>query len=130
VRWPTQPWLIALPALVALALLLALAVSLVLTVINGVGVMIESSGGSERSWTLVEACGGVAMSAGFITPPALTIGLAGKSGGIAGPVLAQFASSQFQSAPPYLLDVEVAADGSVSIRQTEELSDNPAVKVC
>ena len=37
-RWPTNPWQIALPSLVALALVLALLVILVMTVLRGVAV--------------------------------------------------------------------------------------------
>ena len=47
-----------------------------------------------------------------------------------GPALAHLAASQLYGVGPYLVEIAVAPAQTVSISQVQELSENPAIKVC
>jgi hypothetical protein len=94
---------------------------------SGVDMAIVEPG---SSWGLIQACSGVTSTGTIPSAPwRLEVGRA-TPGSIAGPDLASFDSSQLTGEPPYLIEVLINADLSVTIRQRTSLPGNPAVRYC
>jgi hypothetical protein len=87
----------------------------------------RSDGGG--SWGLVSACGEPRQSEGMAATWSLKVGRA-KPGGIEGPILASFESSQLTGTGPYLIQIVIDPDGSVTIRQTDGLPNLPQEPFC
>jgi hypothetical protein len=80
-------------------------------------------------WWLLSACGDSRGSEVLDTAWSLNVGRA-KPGAIEGPILASFESSQLTGDAPYLIQIVIDPDGSVTIRQTDSLPDIPQDKFC
>jgi hypothetical protein len=92
--------------------------------------MSETRPGGLNSWTLLPACGGFSRTQTVDTRWSLQFGPPGKSEGTIDPIVATFDASQVTGPGPWLIEVDIDADGHVSVNQTERLPDNPTVKLC
>jgi hypothetical protein len=93
--------------------------------------MIKFADGEISGWSLIAACSGVVASEDVAASGSwrLEVGRA-VPGSIDGPALAHFDSSDATAVGPYLIEVRIGADRTVSMEQRRALPDDPAVSYC